>query len=158
LTTLLSGTSFGFDFNPTVDRIRCISNTGQNLRLHPETGLVAAVDGALNPGTPSVTASAYTNNFAGATTTTLYNIDNVTDKLTKQDPPNNGTQVEVGALGINVEAVSGFDITSRSGVGYAALKVADKSSIYTINLISGTATKLADLPSSVRAFAVGTGF
>jgi Domain of unknown function (DUF4394) len=156
--TLLSGTSFGFDFNPTVDRIRCISNTGQNLRLQPETGLIAAIDGVLNPGTPSVTASAYTNNFAGATTTVLYNIDNVTDKLSKQDPPNNGTQVDVGALGINVEAISGFDITSRSGVGYAALKVADKSSIYTINLTSGAATKLADLPTTVRAFTVGLGF
>ena len=158
LTTMLSGSSFGFDFNPTVDRIRCISNTGQNLRLHPETGLIAAVDGILNPGTPSVTASAYTNNFAGATTTVLFNIDNVTDKLNRQDPPNNGTQIEIGALGINVEAVSGFDITSRSGIGYAALKVGDKSSIYTINLISGAATKLADLPNSVRAFSVGTGF
>ena len=156
--TLLSGTSFGFDFNPTVDRVRCISNTGQNLRLQPETGLIAAVDGMLNPGTPSVTASAYTNNFAGATTTVLFNIDNVTDKLNRQDPPNNGTQVEIGALGINVEAVSGFDITSRSGVGYAALKVGDKSSLYTINLTSGAATKLADFPSSVRAFAIGTGF
>ena len=156
--TLLAGTSFGFDFNPTVDRIRCISNTGQNLRLQPETGLIAAIDGILNPGTPSVTASAYTNNFAGATTTVLFNIDNVTDKLNRQDPPNNGTQVEVGALGINVEAVSGFDITSRSGVGYAALKVGDKSALYTINLTSGMATKLADMPNSVRAFAVGLGF
>jgi Domain of unknown function (DUF4394) len=156
--TLLSGTSFGFDFNPTVDRIRCISNTGQNLRLQPETGLIAAIDGVLNPGTPSVTASAYTNNFAGATTTVLFNIDSVTDKLSRQDPPNNGTQVEIGALGINVEAVSGFDITSRSGIGYAALKVGDKSSLYTINLTSGAATKIADMPTTVRAFAVGLGF
>ncbi|MEY4539780.1 MAG: hypothetical protein RLZZ306_1537 [Bacteroidota bacterium] len=156
--TLLSGTSFGFDFNPTVDRIRCISNTGQNLRLQPETGLIAAIDGVLNPGTPSVTASAYTNNFAGATTTVLFNIDNGTDRLTKQDPPNNGTQVDIGALGINVEAVSGFDINSRSGVGYAALKVGSTSALYTINLTTGTATKVADMPTSVRAFAVGLGF
>jgi len=156
--TLLSGTSFGFDFNPTVDRIRCISGSGQNLRLHPETGAIAAVDGALNPGTPNISASAYTNNFAGATTTVLYNIDATTDKLTKQDPPNNGTQVEVGALGINVETAGGFDITSRGGVAYAALKVGNTSSIYTINLTSGVATKMADLPSSVRAFTVGTGF
>jgi hypothetical protein len=156
--TLLSGTSFGFDFNPTVDRIRCISNTGQNLRLHPDTGAIAAVDGILNPATPSVTASAYTNNFAGATTTVLYNIDSMTDKLNKQDPPNNGTQVEVGALGINVESVGGFDITSKSGIAYAALKVGSMSSIYTINLTSGAATKLADLPTSVRAFTIGTGF
>ena len=156
--TLLSGTSFGFDFNPTVDRIRCISNTGQNLRLHPETGAIAAVDGILNPATPSVTASAYTNNFAGATTTVLFNIDSMTDKLNKQDPPNNGTQVEVGGLGINVEAAGGFDITSRSGIGYAALKVADKSAIYSINLMTGAATKVADLPNTVRAFTVGIGF
>lgn len=157
-STLLSGTSFGFDFNPTVDRIRCVSNTGQNLRLQPETGLIAAIDGVLNPGTPSITASAYTNNFAGATTTVLFNIDNVTDRLTRQDPPNNGTQVEIGALGINVEAVSGFDITSRSGVAYAALKVSDRSAIYTINLTSGSATKLVDLPTNIRAFAIGLGF
>lgn len=157
-TTPLAGTAFGFDFNPTVDRIRCVSNLGLNLRLHPETGLVAAVDGILNPGTPTVTASAYTNNFAGATTTILYNIDSATDKLYKQDPPNNGTQVEVGALGINVENASGFDIGSRSGMAYAALKVGTSSSIYTINLTTGAATKVADLPVSVRAFAIGTGF
>jgi hypothetical protein len=40
---------FGFDFNPAADRIRVVSNTGQNLRLHPDTGAVvdgdAAVDG-----------------------------------------------------------------------------------------------------------------
>ena len=34
---------FGFDFNPAADRIRVVSNTGQNLRLHPDTG--AVVDG-----------------------------------------------------------------------------------------------------------------
>jgi hypothetical protein len=157
-TTMLMGTSFGFDFNPTVDRIRCISNTGQNLRLQPETGVIAATDGALNPGMPMVVASAYTNNFAGATTTSLYNLDASTDKLYKQDPPNNGTLVEVGALGVNIEAAGGFDIGSRSGTAYAVLKVAEKSSLYTINLTSGMATKVGDLPVSVRAFSGGTGF
>lgn len=156
--TLLSGTNFGFDFNPTVDRIRCISNTGQNLRLHPETGVIAATDGMLNPGTPSVTASAYTNNFAGATTTVLYNIDSMTDKLNKQDPPNNGTQVEVGNLGVNTEAANGFDISSRSGMAFAVLKVGDKSALYSINLTSGAATKTIDLPNTVRAFTIGLGF
>ena len=37
-TPALSGTAFGFDFNPTVDRIRVVSDTGQNLRLNPDTG------------------------------------------------------------------------------------------------------------------------
>ncbi|MEJ7701366.1 MAG: DUF4394 domain-containing protein [Pyrinomonadaceae bacterium] len=34
----LMGTDFGFDFNPTVDRIRIVSNTGQNLRVNPNDG------------------------------------------------------------------------------------------------------------------------
>ena len=41
---LLDGTEFGVDFNPQVDRLRVVSNSGQNLRLHPDTGAVAAVD------------------------------------------------------------------------------------------------------------------
>ena len=40
-TTALSGTIAAFDFNPTVDRIRVVTNTGQNLRLNPETGGLA---------------------------------------------------------------------------------------------------------------------
>ncbi len=40
----LSGTAFGFDFNPTVDRIRIVSNTGQNLRAHPDLGTVVDFD------------------------------------------------------------------------------------------------------------------
>ncbi|HYN18487.1 MAG TPA: DUF4394 domain-containing protein, partial [Actinomycetes bacterium] len=32
LTVALSGTSFGVDFNPAANRLRVVSNTGQNLR------------------------------------------------------------------------------------------------------------------------------
>jgi major membrane immunogen (membrane-anchored lipoprotein) len=158
LTSLLVGTSFGFDFNPTVDRIRLVSNTGLNLRLHPETGLVAAVDGILNPGTPSICASAYTNNFAGATSTVLFNIDSNDDMLYKQDPPNSGGLVAVGKLGVNVESAAGFDIGSQTGSAYAALKVGSQTSLYTISLTTGVATKIQDLSFNVNAFTVGTGF
>ncbi len=154
----LSGTDFGFDFNPTVDRIRIVSNTGQNLRVNPETGVIAAVDGNLNPGSPAITAAAYTNNFAGATTTVLYDIDAATDKLFKQDPPNSGGLVEVGALGINVEAASGFDIGGTSGKAYAILTTGTTAKIYTINLQTGAATAIGDFPTTVKAMAVGLGF
>ena len=40
ISVALAGTAFGIDFNPTVDRIRVVGNTGQNLRLHPDTGAV----------------------------------------------------------------------------------------------------------------------
>lgn len=76
-TPALAGTLVGFDFNPTVDRIRVVTNTGQNLRLNPETGVVAAVDGSINGvANAMVTSVAYSNNVAGAATTTLYDIDN----------------------------------------------------------------------------------
>lgn len=154
----LIGTSFGFDFNPTVDRIRVVSNTGQNLRLNPVDGTTAATDAALNPGIPMVSAVAYTNNFAGATITVLFDIDPSTDKLYTQIPPNNGTLVEVGNLGINVETNNGFDIGGISNKGYALFTVGATTKIYTINLTTGAAVELATLPGSARGFAVGLGF
>lgn len=156
-STLLSGSSFGFDFNPTVDRIRVVSNTGQNLRLHPEAGVVAAIDGALKPGTPAVSAAAYTNNFFGATETVLFDIDHETDKLYRQTPPNDGTLVEVGPLGVNVESTNGFDIGSRTGTAYAILTVSGVNKIYTINLTTGAATAIGDFSKTITAMTVGLG-
>ncbi len=162
LSTLLSGNDIGFDFNPTVDRIRVITNTGQNLRLNPNDGAVAAVDGPLNPGTPNVTASAYTNNFAGATTTTLYNIDTrtTTAMLFQQTPPNNGTLVAVGSLGLAAEGANGFDIGGTSGIAYALLRSDGSTRIYTVNLTNGSTTSGALLPGNptIRGFALGLGF
>lgn len=161
-TPALSGNDFGFDFNPTVDRIRVVSNTGQNLRLNPNDGTVAAVDGTLNPGTPNVTASAYTNNFAGATTTVLYNIDTRTGAamLFRQMPPNDGTLVSVGSLGTEVESSNGFDIGGTSGMAYALLRSGGTTRVYSINLTSGAATGGATLPGNpaVRGMALGLGF
>ena len=155
---VITGTDFGFDFNPTVDRIRIISNTGQNLRVNPNDGLIAATDLPLNPGTPAVTAAAYTNNFAGATTTVLFDMDTNTDRLLKQDPPNNGTLVDVGPLGINATTMNGFDIGGTSGTAYAILTVGTSAAIYTINLQSGAAAKTVDFSKAVQGMAVGLGF
>ena len=65
-TPALAGTVFGFDFNPTVDRIRVVSDTGQNLRMHPDTGAVAGTDANINPAGLSVSAVAYTNSSLSA--------------------------------------------------------------------------------------------
>ena len=100
-----------------------VSDTGQNLRLNPDTGAVAAVDGALNPGAPHVVGSAYTNNFAGATMTTLYAIDSTTDQLLIQNPPNAGTLVPVGPLGVDTGDDVGFDIAANDGVAFATLTI-----------------------------------
>lgn len=156
--TVLNGTSFGFDFNPTVDRIRLVSDKGQNLRLNPNDGLLAATDGNLNPSSPMVTGAAYTNNFAGATTTTLYDIDTQSNKIFKQDPPNMGTLVEVGPISFDVDVNDGFDIGGTSGTAYAILSANSGAKIYTINLQTGAATVVADFPAQVRGFALGLGF
>lgn len=146
----LSGTRFGFDFNPTVDRIRVTSDTDQDLRLHPDTGALASTDpnlqyAATDPNSaanPNVVGSAYTNSFSGSGATVLYDIDSNLDILTIQNPPNNGTLNTVGPLGADTTDNVGFDISGTSGVAYASLTIGVITNLYTINLLSGAATSL----------------
>ena len=158
LSTPLVGTEFGFDFNPTVDRIRVVSDLGQNLRLNPIDGSVSSVDGVINPGTPTLSSAAYTDNFAGATTTSLFVIDHNTDKLYLQNPPNAGTLVERGALGINITSNNGFDIGSTSQKAYLVATVGTDTKIYTVNIANGAATAVSNYPNMVKGFTVGLGF
>ena len=158
LSTPLMGTDFGFDFNPTVDRIRVVSNTGQNLRLNPNDGAVAAVDMNLSPGMPMIGAAAYTDNFAGTTSTSLFVIDHNTDKLYFQNPPNDGILVERGSLGIDITSSNGFDIGSRSQKAYLLATVGNETKIFTVSTTTGSATMMANYPNAVKGFAVGLGF
>lgn len=90
------GSNFGFDFNPTVDRIRVVTDAGINFRLNPNTGLIVdgntaiagiQPDGTINGGTTTVDATAYTNSFPNATVTTQYTLDAATNSLFIQNPP-----------------------------------------------------------------------
>jgi hypothetical protein len=158
----VNGTSFGFDFNPTVDRIRVVSDADQNLRLNPITGGLAAADTALSyaagdpnaTANPNVVGSAYTNNFNGATTTTLYGIDSALDIVVTQNPPNNGTLNTVGPLGVNTTGIVGFDIqTDGGGVNSAFASLSPgggtTSSFYSINLTTGAATLVGSIGSGL---------
>lgn len=158
LTPALWGYSFGFDFNPTVDRIRLVSNTGQNLRLHPDLGTVVATDGDLNPGMPSVTGAAYSENVATATSTTLFVVDSEANMLYTQIPPNDGVLASVGPLGITIEADNGFDIGGTSGMAFGLFTVGGNQGVYQIDLSSGTATLVSNFDMAVTAMAVGLGF
>ncbi len=153
-TPAIGGSVFGFDFNPTVDRIRVISNSGQNFRLNPATGAVAATDANINPGVPQVSAVAYTNNYSGSTTTLLYSIDQSTDKLYKLDNPNLGTLTEVGPLGIDVDGNNGFDISGTDNKAYALLTVGSTTRLYSINLATGAATAVGNFPSVAKGLAI----
>ena len=157
LSTPLSGSSFAVDFNPVPDRIRIISNTGQNLRVNPTDGATIN-DGAINPAPAAITAAGYTNSVAGATTTTLYVIDTDADRLFVQNPPNNGTLTMGMNLGIAADAASGFDIGGKAGMAYAILSAGNSTSLYTINLTTGQATQVRPFAERVRGLALGTDF
>ncbi|RJF91814.1 DUF4394 domain-containing protein [Noviherbaspirillum saxi] len=161
LTVAMEGGSFGVDFNPAADRLRVVSDTGQNLRHNINAAGVTLVDDPLDyppatslnsigPNATGVTASAYTNNDLDASTaTTLYAIDTNLDQVALQSPPNDGTLAGTGKLGTDATASTGFDIysTVRDGIavdvrGLASLREASgASSLYSINLSTGKATR-----------------
>jgi hypothetical protein len=162
----LSGTSFGFDFNPVPDRIRVTSDSDQNLRLNPNDGSLTAADTPLayaagDPNTgqnPNVVGSAYTNTFAGATLTTLYDVDSNLDILATQNPPNNGTLNTVGSLGVNVTGEVGFDVAVGSNIAFAAFQLTGggTSTLYSINLSTGSAAPIGPIGGlTIRDIAVG---
>lgn len=155
-----TGAEAAFDFNPAVDRIRLVSDGGQNLRLHPDTGAVAGTDttvayamGDANAGrTPAITGAAYANPYAGTSQTTMYAIDATQDVLVTQGgplqnpSPNTGMLFTTGALGFDTSSLVGFDI-SPANVAMASLTAAGaaQSALYAINLGSGRATKIGDI-------------
>lgn len=150
---VINGTSFGFDFNPVVDRIRVVSNADQNLRLNPN-GALAATDTPLSfaPGdvnanaNPNVVGAAYTNSFAGATTTTLYGIDSALGILVTQNPPNSGILNTIGSLGVSTSDNVGFDIFFFGNQAFASLtSVGGLSSFYSINLATGAASLIGGI-------------
>ncbi len=152
----LNGASFGFDFNPTVDRIRLVSDADQNLRLNPITGQIAATDpnlvyaaGDVNFGVnPNVSHVAYTNSFAGAVTTTLYGLDTGTDTLVRHTVgPGFNQLVTVGLLGTNVTEIGGFDISGGTGIAYATVRDVQlsQSTFWTINLNTGAGAMVGQI-------------
>jgi hypothetical protein len=167
----MTGTAVGIDFNPVVDRIRLVTTSGQNLRLVPDTAAVAATDTPLAyaPGdrsagsAPQVSGAGYTNSVAGATSTTLYDLDSRKDALVTQGTiagvtpvvsPNTGQLFTVGRLGIDVGRTNGFDIATAHGRHRAMAAVQPEFS-----LLGGSLLVKVDLDSgraSVVGFAGGT--
>jgi hypothetical protein len=161
--TTLAGSSFGFDFNPVPDRIRLVSDGDVNRRLNPNNGTLAATDTPLayavgDPSfgfDPNVVHVAYSNNTAGATTTTLFGIDSVTNTLVMVGGPNgvpspNGGQLTtIGPLGVNPDNLGGFDIHFGTNIAYAALRTGAVSQLYTVNLATGAATLVGTIGSGI---------
>lgn len=155
---LIGATDIGFDFNPTTlqgdtsIRIRLTANNQANLRLHSDTGSLAATDTDLSAA--GVVGSAYTNSNIAVLpangTTTLFDINATTDFLVSQVPPNNGTLNNIGSgLGIDAGIDLGFDIYSggSTNTGYIADTTGANSALfYSVNLATGTASLVGSVP------------
>ncbi|MGW5782004.1 DUF4394 domain-containing protein [Streptomyces sp. NPDC003863] len=162
LTVALSGSQFGVDFNPAANRLRIISDSGQNLRHNIDDSaapLGTTVDGTLtNPTNPpstalGVTGAAYTNNDLNtATGTSLFDIDTMADRVSLQSPANAGNLAPTGILGVDAGPDAGFDIyfDAEKGTnhGFAALTTNGASHLYRVDLLTGRTGDLGAFPKS----------
>ncbi|MFI6274138.1 DUF4394 domain-containing protein [Streptomyces sp. NPDC050988] len=166
LSVPLQGTNFGVDFNPAADRLRIISDTGQNLAHNlanssTATNTPLTTDGATTPG---VTGAAYTNNdLNSATATTLFDINTTSDQVVIQSPPANGLLVPTGSLGFDAGVNAGFDIFSDLSAGktisntaFATLTPAgaSTSTFYTVDVLTGATTSVDQFPVAITDVAV----
>jgi hypothetical protein len=165
LSIPLSGTSFGVDFNPAADRLRIVSDTGQNLAHNVNQGGVTVANGMLTYTAPpaaavvanGVTAAAYTNNDLNPMTgTTLFDLDTMLDQIVIQSPPGNGILVATAQLGFDAGANAGFDIYSRLSKGitvsnhaFATLVTNGRYALFGINLLSGQSRWLGSFDDAV---------
>lgn len=137
------GTAFAVDFNPVADRLRVITDSGQNLRINVDTG-ATTTDGAVNSA--GVTAAAYTNNYSGATATMLYDVDTVAGVLALQNPPNEGTLSVVGPLGggAGKDDVAMDIAGGANGLVLAAMRQSFNGpvTLYRVDLTSGAAVPI----------------
>ena len=175
---------YGFDFNPTVDRIRVTTSTGLNFRVNPNDG--APVDGNLggaantvtgtNPdaningnGVAGVSAAAYTNSFGTGGTpaapvgaTTLYTLDAASDTLFVQNSANAGTQtlplpVTLGGGKLDFTAVNGFDIPAGVRVGTSNAAVASGFGFATLTVAGTTSLYRIDLVTGAATLVAPVG-
>ena len=147
----------GYDFNPTVDRIRYVNANDENVRLDPNNGALAGgtTDTVLTPSaTTTIIAQAYDRNWNrqtisapanNAIPTTLYAIDRDASQLAIQGgingtpSPNGGVITDLAPLGFTLNAANdgGFDINARGDAFAALTDAADNlTRLYRINLVA----------------------
>jgi len=182
--TLPLARTFGFDFNPTVDRIRVVSDRGDNLRLHPDTGvqvdgqadvLGVQPDGPLHyvngdsqaDHAPRIVAAGYTYNRDNEKITTNYAIDARAGTLVMQGSaegatpvvsPNTGQLSTVGALGVQSFDHASFDISDVNNRAYLVTGRigATVSRLYEVDLTTGQARFIGPIGPTRERDRLGT--
>jgi len=152
----IDGTEFGFDFNPTIDRLRIVSNTNQNYVFNPNDGTLSTTTpvfyatGDVGAGRdPDVTALAYTSSTFGAAanTTQLYGIDISADTLVRQ-ANSAGTLTTVGSIGTDVGSRTSFDIADSDAFAVNGRR------LFSVNLTSGALTQTGLIDRSLFGIAI----
>jgi hypothetical protein len=148
----LDGSTVAMDFNPQTDRLKVMTDKGQNLTINPTTGQVTNV-GIATSSTYGINSIGYSNNFTGTAGTSLYNMDAPTGKLYRMS--STGSQTLVGTTGLTMTGDGGFDI-SRNGqavgaylashpLGYGTAPDAQAEEAYRLYLISLKNGQITDL-------------
>jgi hypothetical protein len=141
----LDGTAFGFGFDPVSDLARVTSNTSENIRIEAETGTVTNVDDSLHYGAgdanvnavPRVSAVAYAADGVG------YALDAQTGSLARLVDSYSGELQTIGALGVAVTDIGGFDIAGKDA--FAALRVGSVTSLYAVDLATGKVASMGQI-------------
>jgi hypothetical protein len=117
-----SSNNLSMDFNPVADVIRIVAGDGASARVNPANGALLSMDTAVAyaPDDPfegenkNLIGIAYSDNYAGATRSTLYAYDYVHDLITTiggpsgVPSPNTGLMLTVGPSGVIAGEVLGM--------------------------------------------------
>ena len=161
----LNGDRIGFDFNPTVDKIRVTSDADDNIRLDPDPGGLLAKDTSLTPAGVTVVGSAYTNSsfvaFANRPTATMLfalDVGSKPDRIWLQNPANAGTLMSPVSLGVDLGPDAGFDIAGTTNVGYVAGTPEGLSGarLYQVDVASGKTHQLGRIRGNVTITGLAT--
>ncbi len=169
----------GYDFNPTVDRIRYVNTNDENARLNPGNGALASNDTDLTPAaTTTIIGEAYDRNFdrqripappAAPTNnpiaTTLYAIDRNDSQIGIQGgingapSPDAGVITDLAPLGFNLNQANdgGFDIAAGAGLGRAFAALTDAADNLTRLYSLTLPTALSANPAATSIGLIGNG-
>lgn len=141
----LRGRKFGVDWNPVSDRLRVVSDAGENLRIDPSNG-DTTTDAAIDSAT--LGAAAYTQSFDATCRTRLLVIDVATRSLLLQSPPNLGRLSPIAPLSGELEQISELDVQTLedgSDRGLLAAVRGGKTLLLDLDLQSGETAAAREL-------------
>lgn len=157
-TLALSGTNFAFDFNPTNNNLRIVSNDNSNYVYNFVTNMlvpgITVAYGAGDPNfgaNPDITAAGYLNNDQNpATGTTLFVLDSLNDVLATQNAAT-GVLTTRGPLGVDIGSRTSFDVFTSGPINQTF--ALNGNQLYSLNTGTGALTLIGNTDRTLFALA-----